>query len=115
LKLVLHPGLSHPPSPPSAPFHPHLSIMDFHEPHVQLVNDGWDNNLVYPPSSVEQCPFNPPLPPHKKPLSTSTASISYSPPKYHKFPSHEVQMDKGKKPITSPSIDSSQSSFVHSK
>jgi hypothetical protein len=115
LNLGGQPALPQPPAPPSAPLQPHPSIMDFPEPPVQPVNDGWDNNPVNPPSSITQWPVNPPLPPHTTPFVTSTASIAHSPPKDHRVPSHEIQMDKGKKPITSPSTNASQSSSVHSK
>jgi len=68
-----------------------------------------------PPSGIVQWPANPPLPPHTTPFVTFTTSITCSPLKDHRVPSHEIQLDKGKKPTTSPSIESSQSSFVHSK
>jgi hypothetical protein len=79
------------------------------------VNDGWDKNAVNPSFGISQWLANPPLPPHTVPFITLVASISRSPPKEHIFPSHEIQMDNGKIPITIPSPDTSQSSYVHSK
>jgi hypothetical protein len=79
------------------------------------MNDGWDNNPVNPPFGIAQWLVKPPLPPHTTPFITSIASIAHSPPKEHILPSHEVQMDKVKKPITSPRIEASQLSLIQSK
>jgi hypothetical protein len=89
--------------------------MYFIKPHVHHVNDGWDNNLVNLLSGITQWPINPPLPPHIIPFVTSVASIAHSPPKEHRVPSHEIQMDKGKKPIATPSTHTTHLSFIHSE
>jgi hypothetical protein len=111
-------SLTSTPTPPSVPLQPHPSIMDIPEPPIQPANDGWDNNLVNPPSDIAQWPISPrdpPLPHHTMPFVTSTASVAHSPPREHRVPSHEIQIDKGKRPIVTPSTDTSQSSSVHSK
>jgi hypothetical protein len=89
--------------------------MDFSEPPVQLVNDGWENNPVNPPSGVAQWLDNSPPPPHTTPLIASTASMAHSPPKYYRVLPHDHKINKGRKLVTSPSIEASQSSLVYSK
>jgi hypothetical protein len=104
-----------PPSPPSATLQPHPNIMEFPKPLVQPVNDGWDKNPMHHPSGIIQWTVNPTLPSHHSvPFVTSPTSIARSPPKEHRVPSHEIQMDKGKRPISPPSTDTSQGSSVHS-
>jgi hypothetical protein len=41
--------------------------------------------------------------------------MAHSPPKYYKVPPHDLHIDKGKKHVTSPRSEASQSSSIHSK
>jgi hypothetical protein len=83
--------------------------MDILEPPIQPANDGWDNNPMNPPSSIAQwlaSPIDPPLPYHTMHFVTSTFHSPF-PPREHRVPSHKIQIDKGKRPIVTPSTDTS--------
>jgi hypothetical protein len=98
---------------------PHPNIVHDPMPFVQPENDGWGNTTVKPPSGISQWPNDAPLPPpppiHTTPPIVSVGSMAHSlPPKDHKVPPHDSQLDKGKKQVTSLSTGKSSSS-THSK
>jgi hypothetical protein len=115
LNLVGHPFVHPPQAHVASLLQPHLSIVDFLDsPHMQPIDDSWENIPANPSSDIVHWPnvSLPPPPIHHMPLVASVASHAHSVQvsrNYKAFPI-EPQLDRGKQTAISLSSYSSETS-----